>query len=199
MKNPEKSQQETLISGKYSGEGLAEVGNAKKKLEEAGFGVLYPEVDKTIDKGASFVIFRGDEGLNYELEMKFLKKINKADFLYVSNLGGRIGESASTEVAFANLIHKPVIFSEPIKEISEKISKEAQEILLNKNLNVVLIEEISFESIDDVLNKEVNPLTEEQKKVLLPLIKKLVENLKKEQIIELMPFIVKVLEKEGEI
>ncbi|MEK9153570.1 MAG: hypothetical protein AAB723_03160, partial [Patescibacteria group bacterium] len=118
----------------------------------------------------------------HKLEMDFMREIREASFLYVADVDGYVGKSAGTEMAYAKLKGLPVICAETIQKFSDEIPQEAQNVLRKIVAGILPISEISKDKIDNLKNELVNSdiaeLTEEERKILSPLIKELLRELK---------------------
>ena len=69
-----------------------------------------------IKKGYAVIHCVSGVGTIYDKEAKdklgrlHFKKIDISDVIYVVNVGGYIGESTNDQIAFANLLNKPVLY-----------------------------------------------------------------------------------------
>lgn len=173
----------TVVSGSFR-KHMEQIGRALESFERADVKVLAPATKEAVNPDEEFIILATDdpEKPPHKLEMDFMREIRKADFLYVANVGGYVGQSAATEMAYARLKNLPVIVAEEIKSFSREIPEEAQELLRRTVSEILPISDISKEKIADLKQKiaELEPasLSEEESRILQSLIKKLLKDLK---------------------
>lgn len=177
---------ETVVSGSFR-KHMEQIGEALDSFERAGIKVLAPTTKEAVNPDEEFIILATDDPSEppHKLEMDFMRQIRKADFLYVANVDGYVGQSAATEMAYARLKGLPVVVAEAIKTFPSEITEEAQE-LLRKIVTVNLgISEITKERVRELkqefLNLETPNLTEEETRLLQALVKKLLRDLKSQQ------------------
>lgn len=174
---------ETVISGSFR-KHMEQISSAVDHFKEAGVKVLAPATGETVDPDEEFIILTTDDPDKppHRLEMDFMRQIRGADFLYVADIGGYVGQSAATEMAYARLKNLPIITTEEIKTFSSDVPEEAQGILKESITGNLGITEISKAKIEEVKKKiaelEIPDLTEEEKRILQPLIKRLLKDLK---------------------
>lgn len=153
----------------------------KRAFEDAGVKVLAPMTEDAVNHGDDFVYLATDdvEAPPHRLEMNYMREIRKADFLYIANVDGYVGESAGTEMAYAVLKGLPIVLAEPIQEFSEQIHKEARDVLGSIPVNILPIDDISEDKVTD-LRRKVQPQmpSQDQRKILSPLIRVLLRRLK---------------------
>ncbi len=173
---------ETVVSGSFR-KYMEQIGQALEAFKKADVKVLAPATKEAVNPEESFIILATDDPNKppHKLEMDFMREIRKADFLYVADVEGYVGESAATEMAYARLKGLPVIIAEEIKTFSREISEEAQELLKKATSGVLPIADISKEKIaelkEGLAGLETLDLTKQESNVLLSLIKKLLRNL----------------------
>lgn len=91
----------------------ADIEAANHDLTMQGYIVLAPGVfGHSLPEGVPPL----DDEDKAALDRLHLRKIDLADVVMVVNPGGYIGDSTLTEVAYANSLGKPVLFSEPAAE-----------------------------------------------------------------------------------
>ena len=174
---------ETVVSGSFR-KHMEEIGKALENFENADVKVFAPATKETLDPNEEFVILATDDPNKppHKLEMDFMREIRKADFLYVADIGGYIGQSAATEMAYARLKNLPVVAAEAINIFSDEIPEGAQELLRKIVSDILPISDISKEKIADLKQKfaelEMTDLSEEESRVLQSLVKKLLKDLK---------------------
>jgi len=140
-------QMETVISGSFR-KYLAEIKKVVQSFGEAGITVLAPNVGEgAVNPDEEFIVLAEDDPTKPErkLEMEFLEKIRKASFLYVADVGGYVGRSAATEMAFARLNNVPVLTAEPIESFSSDIDSAALRYLRHTVKDVLPVSEIKRE------------------------------------------------------
>ena len=174
---------ETVVSGSFR-KHMEQIGKALENFKKAGVNVLAPATKEIINPGKEFIILATDDPGKepHKLEMDFMREIRKADFLYVVNAGGYVGQSAATEMAYAILKNLPVVLAEEINNFSDEIPIEAQEVLRKNVSDLLPISDISKEKITDLKNKfsdlEMKNLSKKESGFLQSLIKKLLKDLK---------------------
>ena len=174
---------ETVVSGSFR-KHMEQIGKVLESFERADVKVLAPATKETVNPNEDFVILVTDDPGKppHKLEMDFMREIRKADFLYVANVDGYVGQSAATEMAYARLKNLPVVAAEVIKSFSSEIPEEAQELLRRIISDTLSISDISKEKIAELKQKltELEPvsLTEGESRILSSLIKKLLKDLK---------------------
>jgi len=174
---------ETVISGSFR-KHMEQIGKALEGFEKADVKVLAPTTKEAINPDEEFIILATDDPNKppHKLEMDFMREIRKADFLYVVDVDGYVGQSAATEMAYARLKNLPIVVAEIIKTFSSEISEEAQEILRKTAAGTLGISDISKEKIAELKqnfsNLEAQNLTKKETMALQALIKKLLKDLK---------------------
>lgn len=115
-----------VISGSFR-KHMEQIGKILDNFERANIKVLAPATGEVINPDEPFVLLVTDDPNkpSHKLEMDFMREIRRADFLYVADIGGYIGESAATEMAYARLKNLPIVVAEQIKTFSDAIPKEA--------------------------------------------------------------------------
>jgi len=111
-----------VISGSFR-KHLHEIGEAMTRFKKTGVVVLAPLTHETQNDHVDFILLKTDDALKSKdaIEQEFLSNIQQADFLYVANVGGYIGQSVATEIAFALLHHIPIVIAEEIQIISDDV------------------------------------------------------------------------------
>lgn len=174
---------ETVVSGSFR-KHMEQIGRVLESFERADVKVLAPATKEAVNPDEEFVILATDdpEKPPYRLEIDFMWEIRKADFLYVADVDGYVGQSAATEMAYARLKNLPVVVAEAIKSFSSEIPEEAQELLKRIASEILPISDISKEKIAELKQKiaglEPESLSEEESRVLQSLVKKLLKDLK---------------------
>jgi len=174
---------ETVISGSFR-KNMEQIGKALEGFEKADVKVLAPTTKEAVNPDEEFIILATDDPNKppHKLEMDFMREIRKADFLYVANVDGYVGQSAATEMAYARLKNLPVVVAEVIKTFSSEIPEEAQELLRKTIAGTLGISDISKEKIAELKqgfsNLDTPNLTEKETRILQALIKKLLKDLK---------------------
>lgn len=109
-----------VISGSFR-KHLAEIDRARELFLASGIEVLAPRSAESAGMKKEFVVLRTDapDASPYELELDFLRQIERADFLFVMNVDGYIGQSVRAEIAHARLAGVPVVFAEGSRVDSE--------------------------------------------------------------------------------
>lgn len=174
---------ETVVSGSFR-KHMEQIGGVLQRFKMADIKVLAPATNEAIDTDQEFIILATDDPNKpaHKLEMDFMREIRKADFLYVADVGGYVGLSAATEMAYARLKNLPIVVAEEIKTFSDEIPENTQELLKKIIAGILGISDISKEKIAELkqsfssLNKP--DLTEEETRVLQALIRKLLKDLK---------------------
>ncbi len=174
---------ETVISGSFR-KHMEQIGKALDGFGKANVKVLAPTTREAINQDEDFIILATDDPSKppHKLEMDFMREIRKADFLYVADVDGYVGQSVATEMAYARLKNLPVVVAEVIKTFSSEISEEAQELLKKTVAGTLGISDISKEKIVELKQSfsslDMPNLTEEETRILQTLIKKLLKDLK---------------------
>jgi len=113
-----------------------------KEFEKVDIQVLSPKPSKIINPKHEFVILETDDTDDPKtLEQRRLDAIEKADALYIYNLDGYIGASATLELGWAIALGKPIYSKEESKDFTLKLfsgkvatpSEIKKELLKNKN------------------------------------------------------------------
>jgi hypothetical protein len=174
---------ETVVSGSFR-KHMEQIGKVLENFENADVKVLAPATKEAINPDEEFIILVTDdpEKPPHKLEMDFMREIRKADFLYVTNVGGYVGQSAATEMAYARLKNLPIVVAEAINNFSGEIPEEAQELLRKIVSDILPISDISKEKIADLKQKfvelETTNLSEEENRISQSLVRKLLKDLK---------------------
>lgn len=174
---------ETVVSGSFR-KHMEQIGKALENFENADVKVLAPATKEALNPNEEFIILATDDPDKppNRLEMDFMREIHKADFLYVADVGGYVGQSAATEMAYARLKNLPVVVAEVVEKFSDEIPEKARELLRNIISGVLPISDISKEKIVDLKQKligqEPTNLSDEESRVLQSLVKKLLKDLK---------------------
>jgi hypothetical protein len=112
-----------------------------------------------------------------------MEKISQADFLYVANINGYIGESAAAEIAYARLRNLPVVIAEKIKEISNRIPETTKTVLSEIPFDIVALEKINREFIQEIKDKSQKlnypKLTKRRRALLNSTVSTLLKSLKR--------------------
>ena len=161
-----------------------QIGEVLEGFERVDVKVLAPFTKEIINPDEEFIILATDDPGKppHRLEIDFMLEMRNADFLYVADIDGYIGQSTATEMAYARLKNLPIVIAEGIKTFSSEIPKEAQELLRKAVSEILEISEISKEKIAELkqnfLNLDTQDLTDVESRVLQTLIKKLLRDLK---------------------
>ena len=170
-----------VISGRFR-KYLNQIGTAIANFEKANAKVLAPLTKEAINGNDSFVFLATDDPEKSAdiLEKEFMLNIEKADFLYLANVCGYVGQSAATEMGVAIMNGVPVVASEEIKDFSSEIPKTAQELLKKSVFRQLSIDEISSEKIAELNLANFTPinLSPDETTLLRSLVEKLLESLK---------------------
>ncbi len=150
-----------VVSGSFIKhfEGISKV---IKEFEDLNMQVLSPKPSKIVNPDHEFVILETDDTDDSKvLEQRHLDAIEKADALYIYNLDGYIGASATLELGWAIALGKPIYTKEQsedftLKLFSGKIAtpNEIKEELLEKQKN--LLETINERSSINKLQKYIH-------------------------------------------
>jgi nucleoside 2-deoxyribosyltransferase len=88
-------------------------------FEKCGIEVLSPSKSKIVKSQEEFVILESDKTDDIEiLERNHLNAIKEADFLYIYNPEGYMGESTIMELGWALAMDKPVYSLEKSKDLA---------------------------------------------------------------------------------
>src|SRR3989338_1479307 len=153
-------------------------------FRNSGVKVLAPERSEAINPGEEFILLATNDPKEpwHKIEEEFLKQIRHADFLYVSNINGYVGQSAATEMAYARLEEAPIITAEPIQEFGKEVPVDLRELLKSLVVGQLPIDSITKESIDELkksLKEHKFPeLSDEQRRLLTAMIPTLLRELK---------------------
>lgn len=136
----------TVIVGSFR-KHLAEIGRMTRAFETQKIEVLSPITSSAQNPGEDFVILTTDapDKTPVQLQRDVLDKIRIVEFLYVANVGGYIGYSASAEMTFAFRHGIPVICTATPVQFSEDIPASLHEYLRRHIHDIVPLEEISYE------------------------------------------------------
>lgn len=170
---------EAVISGSFR-KHLEQISSARHAFQQAGITVLAPEESRVLNPDEGFVILASDDAslAPVRLETNFMRNIRNADFLYVVDVGGYVGKSAATEMAYACLKGLPVIVSEEINVISDEIDNNVQQLLKKIASNKIAIGEISSESVGRALEQHSKiDLDLAEEKILSGTVRKLLREL----------------------
>jgi hypothetical protein len=55
-----------------------------------------------------------DEAVRESLDGLHKRKIDLADSVFILNVGGYVGDSTRSEIAYAEALHKPITYLEPV-------------------------------------------------------------------------------------
>ncbi|OGD08322.1 hypothetical protein A2397_03775 [Candidatus Amesbacteria bacterium RIFOXYB1_FULL_44_23] len=174
---------EIVVSGSFRRH-MEQIGKVLENFEKAEVKVLAPATKEALNPDEEFIILATDDPDKppHRLEMDFMREIHKVDFLYVANVGGYVGQSAATEMAYARLKNLPVVVAEVVEKFSDEIPEEAQELLRRVISGVLPISDISKEKIADLKQKLISQdpsnLSEGESRILQSLVKKLLKDLK---------------------
>ena len=170
-----------VISGSFR-KYLNDIGTAIANFEKANAKVLAPLTKESVNGNDSFVFLATDDPKKSAdiLEREFMANVEKADFLFLANVGGYVGQSAATEMGVAIINGVPVVASEEIKDFSSEIPKTAQELLKKSVFRQLPISEISSEKIMELNLTNFTPvsLSTDETTLLQSLVEKLLESLK---------------------
>ena len=170
-----------VISGSFR-KHLDDIGTALTNFKKSGIKVLAPLTKEAINGNNDFVFLATDDPAKSAdiLEKEFMANIEKADFLYLANVGGYVGQSATTEMGVALMSGVPIVVAEEIKDFSDEIPKKAQELLKKSAFRKLPISEIGSEKIAELNLESFAPinLSTAETTLLQSLVEKLLENLK---------------------
>ncbi len=133
-----------VVSGSFRKhfEGISKI---IKEFEDLDMQVLSPKPSKVINPEHEFVILEtADTNDPKTLEQRHLDAIEKADALYIYNLEGYIGASATLELGWAVSLGKPIYTKEQSEDFTLKLFSgevatpiEVKEKLLNNKINLI--------------------------------------------------------------
>lgn len=170
-----------VISGSFR-KHLQDINQALKNFNKSEVKVLAPQTAEVINNKGGFVFIATDDPKKSAdvLEKEFMANIKRANFLYVANAGGYVGQSMATEMGVAIINNVPIIVAEEIKVFSDQISNKAQELIKKSVFWQLSINEINSEKIAKLKLVSFTPVNLSNKEMLLlkSLVKKLLENLK---------------------
>ncbi len=170
-----------VISGSFR-KYLNDIGIAITNFEKANTKVLAPLTKEAINSNDTFVFLATDDPEKSAdiLEKEFMANVEKADFLYLANVGGYVGQSAATEMGVALMNGVPVVVAEEIKDFSGEIPETAQELLKKSVFRKLPISEINSEKIAELNLANFTPvgLSTDETTLLQSLVEKLLESLK---------------------
>lgn len=140
-----------VISGSFQ-KHLDAIGVAIKNFKKMDVFILAPKTTETKNNGTDFIFLTTDDPnkLAGAIEEEFLSLITQANFLYIANVDGYIGQSVAVEISTALLNQIPIICAEKIKTISEEIPKRIRTLLLNLVFEQIPINEICLERIEKI-------------------------------------------------
>jgi len=153
-----------VVSGSFRKhfEGISKV---IKEFEDLDIQVLSPKLSKIINPNNSFDILETDDTDDPKtLEQRHLDAIEKADALYVYNLDGYIGASATLELGWAIALGKAIYTKEQPKDFTLKFfsgkvatpSEVKKELLENrKNLIETINNRSSLKKLQDYIHDVV--------------------------------------------
>lgn len=170
-----------VISGSFR-KHLAAIGDARKSFENSGIEVLAPLTQEVAGENDEFVFLSTDDATKEGsvLEQEFMDNIRKADFLYVANVGGYVGQSAAAEMGVAITHGIPVVVAETIKNFSPDVPDATQELLRKCVHGELSPDEINAQKIVDLhlQNATSYSLSPTETTLLRQLAEKLLESLK---------------------
>ncbi|GEM_PF-3372297 len=170
-----------VISGSFR-KYLNDIGIAIANFEKANTKVLAPLTQKSVNSDDNFVFLATDDPEKSAdiLEKEFMANIEKANFLYLANVGGYVGQNAATEMGVALKSGVPIVVAEEIKNFSDEIPGKAQELLMKSVFRKLPISEISSEKITELNLTNFTPadLSTDKTTLLRSLVEKLLESLK---------------------
>ena len=153
-------------------------------FRNSGVKVLAPERSEAINPGEEFILLATNDPKEpwHKIEIEFLKQIRDADFLYVANITGYVGQSAATEMAYARLEEAPIITAEPIQEFGKEVPVDLRELLKSLVVGQLPIDSITKKSVNE-LNESLKThkfpeLANEQRRALARMIRPLLRDLK---------------------
>jgi len=133
---------------------MEQIAAASAKLQRSRIKVLAPRAATVKGKEGGFVILSGDGNKTHgQLERAYLSKIAAADFLYVVNVDGYVGQSAATELAYARLVGVPVIVSHKVTRFAAEVPAKDTDLLEKSIVGVLPIGAISRGRIGALLGK----------------------------------------------
>lgn len=170
-----------VISGSFR-KYLNDIGIAIANFEKANIKVLAPLTKEALNSKDNFVFLATDDPKKSAdiLEKEFMANIEKADFLYLANVGGYVGKSAATEMGFALVNGIPIVVAEKIRDFSDEIPETAQELLKKSVFRQLPISEIDSEKIAELNLANFTPvnLSTDETALLQSLVEKLLNSLK---------------------
>jgi len=169
----------TVISGSFR-KHLNDIGIAMASFEKANTKVLAPLTKEATKEDGNFVFLATDDPQKSAdiLEKEFMANIEKADFLYLANVGGYVRQSAATEMGVALMNDVPIVVAEEMKDFSDGISKTAQELFKKSVFQQLPISEISSEKIAELNLQNFTPvnLSTDKTALLQSLVKKCISS-----------------------
>ena len=178
---PMKTEIRIAISGSFR-KHLQEIGIALTKFKKSNVKVLAPLTQEAISVNDGFVFLATDnpEKSADILEKEFMANIKKADFLYLVNMGGHVGQSAATEMGVALMNDIPIVTNEDIADFSDEIPKTVQELLKKSVFQRLPIGKIDSDKVVALDLPSFMPysFSAEEKTLLQSLVEKLLESLK---------------------
>lgn len=170
-----------VISGSFR-KHLHEIGQCHANFQKSNVKVLAPITEEAVNKNANFVYLTSDDpGKSADiLEADFMAKITQANFLYLANVGGYVGQSAATEIAVALMSGIPIVATEEIKVFSGDIPSPAQKLIKKSISKFLPIKEINLEHVSRLNLSTFKPIhfSISDKNLLQSLINNLLESLK---------------------
>jgi len=170
-----------VISGSFR-KHLNNIGTAIANFEKVNIKVLAPLTKEVVNSNDSFVFLATDdpEKSSDTLEKEFMANIKKADFLYVVDVGGYVGQSAATEIGVALMSGVPIVVAEKVKDFSDEIPEAVQELLKKSISRQLPISEISSEKTAELNLTNFTPISLSPNETILlqSLVEKLLESLK---------------------
>ncbi len=160
---------------------MNDIGIAMQNFNKSNIKVLAPLTQKAVSEARDFVFLSTDDPSKTAdvLEKEFMANIERADFLYVANIGGYIGQSVAGEIALAFMKGVPILLNEKINSFSDEIPKVACDLISKHVSNQLSIDEIGLDKIDSLSLKSTLPisLSVEEKRILQSLVDVLFESL----------------------
>lgn len=174
---------ETVISGSFR-KHMEKIGELTQHFESSGIHVRAPKSSKTDNPDEEFIILVGDDPNQppVELEKDYMRDIAKATFLYVADLGGYVGKSAATEMAYARLKGIPIISAEKITTFSNDIPENVRVILAEAINTILPKDQVTLVNINElrkrIASETPQELSSEQRETLVKTIKSLFKDLR---------------------
>lgn len=170
-----------VISGSFR-KHLQDIGLALANFKKSNINILAPLTQETINGSDDFIFLATDDPEKSAdiMEREYMTKIEQADFLYLANIDGYVGQSAATEIGVALMSSIPVIANESMADFSDEISDREQNLLKKSIFRQLPISEINSKKIAEMDLQSFTPynFSAEEKTLLQSLVDRLLENIK---------------------